>query len=204
MSEKKTKSPFEDLFGSKISGLSQEELIAKWATSLGIIEMLSTELESLKKDRERLERDLKEERAKAEALAREVGSIRHQLQAVYNSYSWRVTAPLRWVVGMVLQVRKYVSRGVRVLFLAPTNYVMGRAIRFVLNHAWLNNCVRSVVIRIPWLYWRLYKYAQEIRVIGSQFDVAERFDDQFGLSPRAQQVYLRLRAAIQKSQGKVV
>lgn len=61
----------------------------------------------------RAEQRIGEAEARAADAVRHADEIEHRMSAVFASYSWRITAPLRAVAGELLQLRAHVLRALR-------------------------------------------------------------------------------------------
>jgi SAM-dependent methyltransferase len=128
--------------------------------------------------------------------------------ALLSSLSWRITGPLRWVGGLPLP-RAFAGRRLANGLLHRASPVFQRplaaAMRFVLRHSALSHALNQRLMRYPTLYRQLVAIARRygatpkgplpISVSGTQrFGSAQ-------MTPRAQQIYLDLKAAMAARHG---
>jgi SAM-dependent methyltransferase len=120
----------------------------------------------------------------------QVAEARHQqIQALLNSTSWRVTAPLRWVSSVV--------RGLGLSTLKPREKVSLQQVAFfVTKHPRLKSVALSVLNRFPGLKSRMVRVITGTPTLPVQpqnvpSDVAH-------LTPRARRIYADLKAAIEQ------
>ena len=132
----------------------------------------------------------------------------NQLQERYisllNSYSWRITAPLRWGLDMtkrVLSITKRIAKAV--LYTIPRKIVRTSIIvtgKIILKIPFIAKPIKIVLRRFPRLFERLDK------MIKSQNSPSNYYQSYIGsneLSPRAQQIYEDLKREIEKRKAEI-
>ena len=164
---------------------------------------VSSELSSLI---EEVRREAEAERARANELEARCTALEHTVQALYRSWSWRITYPLR--LGLdALRAFKRISFSclmkIRGIFTYPVKWILARAIKFVLNRPRLREFLHRQLVRLPWIYWRLYNFAVDKGIVAggvsaiSQHSLDHEIDFIQDLSPRARQIYEDLKRAIE-------
>jgi hypothetical protein len=142
-------------------------------------------------------------------LSAEVVALRQQLQAIYASYSWRVTYPLRLGLDALRFFKKFlllILRRAWSVFNAPFRFALAKAIGFVLARPAIREFLHARLVKFPWLYWKLYKFACDRGIINSfsippvpeVYDPVGFSDYPGELSPRAMRIYLDLKRAVAK------
>ena len=123
------------------------------------------------------------------------------LQAMRTSWSWRVTAPLRWALGLLVHPGT-TARGL-------ANQTIGRSIerfqqplaatmRVVLRDPVRSHRINQLLLRFPALHGHLVSVAGRHAVIALRPDgtAARCSYDEASLSPRAHEIFSRLKSAI--------
>jgi len=185
---------------------SKEEL----SYQLGILEEeLERERRFSSELRSRIEEVIMEaeaERARANELETKCASLEHTVQALYRSWSWRVTYPLR--LGLdTLRASKRISIACLTkiwgVVTYPVKWILAKAIKFVLNRPRLREFLHRQLVHLPWIYWRLYNFAVNKGVVVSEIVAIPQqsprhdIDFTYDLSPRARQIYEDLKRAIE-------
>jgi len=148
--------------------------------------------------------------AKAEARAQEAETKARQaeatLQTVFSSRSWRVTQPLRWLTNTARLLREKAKRLLKRL-VAP---LLVRSIRFAKSHPWLKNVELRCLRKHPRLESRLRTFATARGLIDISPNKTSNWPapapsmtaprELMELSPRAREIYFRLKAALKKNQ----
>jgi FkbM family methyltransferase len=144
-----------------------------------------------------------EERA-AQAEER-VAQTEATLQEVFNSHSWRVTEPLRQLVGTARLLRDKANRLLKRL-VTP---LLVRSIRFAKSHRWVKNVALRWHGKYPRLESSLRSFDAARDLNGASFDKSSNGiapapsmaapQELKDLSPRAREIYLQLKAASEKN-----
>ncbi len=162
------------------------------------VEMLGEAVAAYKED---FERAVAQGHAANAEIARRDAELAHQhalMQDILNSKSWRVTRPLRWVMG-------YGIRAVRQPKALVRETVVG-AMRRVLARPQLGRAVNRAVRMVPFVHRRLRLLASHRGIVVAHAEVVlvggvgqvQYFGDDAGnelLSARARGFHARLRAA---------
>jgi O-antigen chain-terminating methyltransferase len=142
--------------------------------------------------------------AKAEHAQAQAQQFRQELYDVFNSRSWRITAPLRWCG---LQAHRLREQGLlartKVLIKKIARSFVHRGNAFFNAHPALKN--RAVVLAqrlgvyqsLRSVYWRLSGHAHPMRASAGHADRPNLPNELSQLTPRAREVYAELTAAIE-------
>jgi SAM-dependent methyltransferase len=167
---------------------------------------LEEENRSLSLALEKVRGELESERHRVRELEEERLAVYNTIQSVYRSWSWRITYPLR--LGLdALRAFKRISFSCLMkvwgIFTYPVKWILARAIKFVLNRPRLREFLHRQLVRLPWIYWRLYNFAVDKGIVVggviaiSQHSLEHEIDFIQDLSPRARQIYEDLKRAIE-------
>jgi len=126
----------------------------------------------------------------------------HELQSVYRSRCWRITAPLRLGFDWVLRVKKKIAGMAQVIrrkMGAVISPIMSIIICFAIAHPALKSWAMAVVRRYPRFDSWLYGFAMSRGFIGvmprqGSNTIPSQISD---LSPEARRIYAELKAAIE-------
>ena len=120
-----------------------------------------------------------------------------QLQAVYNSRSWRITAPLRWIVH---QQRLLRTHGFKQRAKAALKKVLRKVMHWLISRPKLKRLAKQVVNKFfmsdrlkPFVRSLLTTHQQTIHQDSSQ----QIPEDLTVLTPRARQIYQDLKQGMQ-------
>jgi FkbM family methyltransferase len=150
-------------------------------------------------------RQARQKAAHVEARAQEAETKARQaeatLQAVFSSYSWRVTQPLRRLGGTVRLLREKAKRLLKSLA-AP---LLVLSIRFAKSRPGLKNVALRWLGKSPRLESRVRRFATARGLISAINAPAHPLSitapqDPMDLSPRAREIYSQLKAALDKNQ----
>ena len=138
--------------------------------------------------------EAKAEHAEAKAEQAELASNQHvtQLQAVYASRSWRIIAPLRWLVQQLRLLRQYGH---------DARTIVKKIFRKASNYSKLKACL----IAIPNRLGLTKRFRQDNQVFNHTAPLASythepnALIDLAQMTPRARQIYSDLKAAIESS-----
>lgn len=126
-----------------------------------------------------------------QAALQHAHAMHQQVQAMFNSTSWKLTAPYRYAGGLLLRARAGAKRGLRGPLL--------RLMRAVLRQPLLKGAARRVLARFPGLQARLrgmlYQPAPGAAALPPEPPPAGG-----DLSPRAARVYHELQQALRQQQ----
>src|SRR5215831_3195698 len=174
------------------------------------VEQQASQAEARAQEAETKAQQAEEGAAQAEARAREAETKARQaeatLQTVFSSRSWRVTQPLRWLTNTARLLREKAKRLLKRL-VAP---LLVRSIRFAKSHPWLKNVELRCLRKHPRLESRLRTFATARGLIDISPNKTSNWPapapsmtaprELMELSPRAREIYFRLKAALKKNQ----
>lgn len=122
--------------------------------------------------------------------------LRAELDAVYRSTSWRITAPFRLLVSLIKQPRT---------ILGLPRRVVRWSIRFVMRQALLNRLAKGVLSFFPNWLERFQQKAQQIRMHEArlayqaiQLPEVVNSENMEHLSPAARDIFSKLKINHQK------
>ena len=111
-----------------------------------------------------------------------------QLQAVYNSTSWRITAPMRGVVTY--------ARGAKVACKLGVRRALFRGVAYANRNPQLRRVAVQVLSRMPGVKQRLVRI-----IVGAPAQPVRKPVDDDGLTPRAREAFTALKSAIAHENG---
>ena len=129
--------------------------------------------------------------SKAAEAQRHAHQINVQLNAVYSSHSWRITAPLRWTVSALRGLSPSAMK-------AYAKTLLRHAARYVIARPRLRNAALALLDRLPSVKSRLSRILSGDAT--PQVAAAHVPTDLAHLTPRARQIYVDLKAAIEHRQ----
>ncbi|ROR03145.1 hypothetical protein EDC27_0402 [Desulfosoma caldarium] len=94
----------------------------------------------------------------------------------------------------------------------PFKWILSGAIKFVLNRPGLRQFLHRQLVRFPWIYWKLYNFAVNRKIFldgaaqtnmdsGSDMPTYNDSDSVHNLSPRARQIYEKLKVAVEHNKS---
>lgn len=126
------------------------------------------------------------------------------LHAIYNSRSWRIAAPVRWMTTLARRGRDQSKRALKRLA-AP---LLARSIRLAKSRPWVKSAALRWIRKYPGLEVRLRRFGAARGLIGTFFNEASIGSahavsmtgplELTELSPRAREIYFQLKAAIEQ------
>ncbi|RQZ66083.1 class I SAM-dependent methyltransferase [Burkholderia sp. Bp9004] len=111
-----------------------------------------------------------------------------KLQAVYNSTSWRITAPMRTVVTY--------ARGAKVAGKSGVRRALFRGVAYANRNPRLRRVAVQVLSRMPGLKQRLVRI-----IVGAPAQPVRKPVDDDGLTPRAREAFTALKSALAHENG---
>jgi O-antigen chain-terminating methyltransferase len=197
---KKIDTAFEDEYG-----LSLATLATRYDAQLGAkAEHAQAQAQQAEAKAEHAQAQAQQAEAKAEHAQARAQQFRQELYDVFNSRSWRITAPLRWCG---LQAHRLREQGLlartKVLIKKIARSFVHRGNAFFNAHPALKN--RAVVLAqrlgvyqsLRSVYWRLSGHAHPMRASAGHADRPNLPNELSQLTPRAREVYAELTAAIE-------
>lgn len=132
------------------------------------------------------------------------------LQSVYASWSWRITAPARWLAGLLAagfsrprhQGTRFVEAGIRVL-----RGPFAGLVNFVLSHPDFSSQLRRQLLKYPWLYQQILGVTRRAGLLscdlpGNVFQNSHTavpvVPTLARLTPQARRIYHDLKSAMEK------
>lgn len=123
----------------------------------------------------------------------ELAQVREaQLQAAFNSKSWRITQPLRSGASLGRQA----WGGAKLMMKQPLKYPLQKSMRFVLARPGLRNALNQRLQRYPRLYSRLVQFARNRGLVASWSSAPVAKPIPLPLTPQGQHIYTALKQAI--------
>lgn len=185
---------------ASIQALSQALFAADYGVSLdGLTQRLDQRLDRMEVQSKHALELAQQAEAKAQQAYIAAGQHMAQLQSVYASRSWRVTAPLRWTFA---QVKRFRAEGLN----SRIKALIKKALRKINHGLLLRPALRQRV-----LYWshKLGLYAKLKLLLAktqgqhqSIYSSTQYFENQpadlQNLSPRVRQIYADLKQAIER------
>lgn len=169
------------------------------------LERAETVIESLRKSLHREESRSKTLQAAKNALEANVRNLRQQvilqesqIQSLYGSYSWRVTAPLRWTYGFLLTIFHRLRSALEKTLSENLYKIYRLAQRFnssLERYPWLNSFVSKLLQRFPWISTRIQRFRAGFQP-RIPISVVEDVDFSGTLSPRARFIFSQLQLAV--------
>lgn len=143
---------------------------------------------------------------------RQVYELEVERNALRQSASWRITAPMRFAAGLVAHPLRTLRSGANVVIhraICSTERPLSRLMAAVLRRPQLSNRINSWLLRYPALYRQLIGVARRGGLVpgtpvysppAGLVDL-HASPDLASLTPRARQIYADLQAAIENKQG---
>ena len=197
---------YDDTMNKRISSLQERLSNAETQTS-GMAEALTriaVSLEKMQADADRA--TLRMQAAQAHASAPEA-----ERNALRQSASWRITAPLRWAAGLAPHPLAAARTGANQLIrhsIDTFQRPLSRLMTAVLRRPQLSYRINQVLMRYPPLYQQLLDVAHRGGVVAGAATPSlhtpqtgrRTVPELASLTPRARQIYADLQAAIEKNQ----
>nr|WP_249179794.1 class I SAM-dependent methyltransferase [Burkholderia vietnamiensis] len=149
------------------------------------------ELGQVRGDLGRIRGDLGQVNGELRRVHEQAQHTAHQLQAVYGSTSWRITAPMRSAVMFARGAKGTCKSGMR--------RVLFRSVAYVNRNPGLRRLTVRVLGAMPGVKQRLVRI-----IVGNPMQPTRRkpIDDD-GLTPRAREAYMALKSALAPDQGDI-
>lgn len=182
----------------KKRGFSMDELALRSAQRLEAQDATIAHLFEKIDHKEKMIHDLAEQtESRMNELKDRFESVAAELGAVYASRSWKITAPLRWGIGVLRSVKAKVTTfksRVKNRLKSQAGYILRRLIGWVRTHPRINAMAVRIASRFPSLAMKIKKKAYDAD-ISAYFPT---FHHNTVLSPRAERIYQDLKRAEQK------
>lgn len=133
--------------------------------------------------------------ARAAAAEAKAGEAQAALRAVYDSHSWRLTSPIRWVSTLLRGVAHNAGELSRRLFTAA----FGEIVRVTCSRPWIRNNVLPLIKRRPGLEARLRRLGAVPAHTAGMLNAPRRLSD---LSFRAREIHGMLKAAMERGRAR--
>lgn len=140
-----------------------------------------------------IDAEAKAQQAQEQAMRSE--EVEAQLHRVYNSTSWRVTAPIRW---LVYQLRLLCAHGFMQRVRAGVKKILRKVFFYVYARTELRNIAIKVANKIG-MTERLKIFMRRLS-ISSQHSPKQSISEFTDLTPRAKQIYQNLKRAVEKTE----
>ena len=191
-------------------GLSLEDLANKHEERILHIELSINQLQEQHNQLQEQHNQLQEQHNQLQEQHNQLQEQHNQLQERYisllNSYSWRITAPLRWGLDMtkrVLSTTKRIAKAV--LYTIPRKIVRTSIIvtgKIILKMPFIAKPIKFVLRRFPRLFKRLERMIKGnsavVNIVSYNQQVGSAGVIINELSPRARQIYEDLKREIEK------
>lgn len=199
-------------------------LESEWDTAKVRIDQQASEIFALRDRATQLEAQLSEkshaldnERKKANWLESEwnaakvrIEYLNLELQSVYSSRCWRITAPLRAGFDLLLRIKGTfvgISHILRRKIGSIAGPLLDRMVRFAIAHPSLKARALTLVHMCPRLDAWLYSFAQSRGLVADSRSPQTSSEapvplDLSDLSPDARRIYLDLRASMERNRGR--
>lgn len=157
-----------------------------------------------------LKEQMKEHRDNALYCWTLADGLSRRLTAVHESWSWRITAPLRGLMGHMIAVMLVMQRGVRKIVHRFADFLycpLVRVMKSVLHHPDLSNRLNLCLMHCPFLYQRLLNMAYHTGLILGATRESEGHQLQEALiespsldqlTPHARKIYYDLKSAAER------
>lgn len=182
----------------KKRGFSMDELAIRSAQRLEAQDATIAHLFEKIDHKEKMIHDLAEQvEIRMNELKERFESVAAELGAVYSSRSWKITAPLRWGIGVLRSVKADVATfksRVKNRLKSQIGYILRRLIGWVRAHPRINALAVRIASRFPSLAMKIKKKVYDADTAVYQ----PTFHHNTVLSPRAERIYQDLKRTEQK------